>query len=92
MGNKTSTPADNMGTMSQSSMSTSVPRGRVVRSLDDLDTVYTVNGDGLSQHSDFMQGTTNPKYEPFYRMEQLWRDMTPSERRMVEHDHMANFF
>ena len=92
MGNKTSA-LTNTDAMSQSSMSTAVPRGRVVRSLDDLDTVYTVDGgDGLSQHTEFVQGTTNPKYEPFYRMERLWRNMTPAERKIVEHDHMANFF
>jgi hypothetical protein len=92
MGNKTSSITDHVGTMSHSSMSTAVPRGRVIRSLDDLNTVYTADGDGLSQHSDFVQGTTNPKYEPFYRMERLWRDMTPAERQMVSDDHMTNFF
>ena len=75
-------------------------RRAVVHSLGDLDT-YAANtmADTQSNAStDITQwelqagGTADNKYEPYFMMERLWRNMTAEEQATVVRDHQRNFY
>ena len=91
-----------------SAMSTAVPRNfighdgkkrAVVRSLGDLNT-YVAPDDHLTSDASTnitqwelqAGGTADHKYEPYFQMERLWRNMTPDEQASVVRDHQRNFY